>query len=51
MTDGVGFDIVGHLSLTTAAESVRNFRQVILIGQTSETTIEYSSLTHSEVAP
>lgn len=54
ITDGVGFDVVfdttGHPSgLTTAAESVRNGGQVVLIGQTGETTMEYSPLVRSEV--
>jgi L-iditol 2-dehydrogenase len=54
MSDGVGFDVVfdttGHPSgLTTAAEAVRNAGQVVLIGQTGETTMEYSPLVRSEV--
>lgn len=53
-TDGIGFDVVfdttGHPSgLTTAAANVRNAGQVVLIGQTGETTMEYSPLVRSEV--
>jgi len=54
MTDGIGFDVVfdttGRPSgLTTATEAVRNAGQVVLIGQTGETTMEYSPLVRSEV--
>jgi L-iditol 2-dehydrogenase len=54
MTDGVGLDIVfdttGHPSGSiTAAESVRNSGQIVLIGQTGEPMMEYSPLVRSEV--
>lgn len=53
LTDGVGFDVVfdttGHPSgLSTAVESVRKGGQVVLVGQTGETAMEYSPLVRSE---
>jgi L-iditol 2-dehydrogenase len=58
LRDGVasrgGFDVVfdttGHPSgLTSAAESVRKGGQIVLVGQTGETTMPYSPLVRSEV--
>lgn len=53
-TDGVGFDVVfdttGHPSgLETAVSAVRKGGQVVLIGQTGETTMPYSPLVRAEV--
>ena len=53
-TDGVGYDVVfdttGHPSgLTTAVEQVRKGGQIVLVGQTGETTMEYSPLVRSEI--
>ena len=54
LTDGVGYDVVfdttGHPSgLTTAVEEVRKGGQIVLIGQTGETTMPYSPLVRAEV--
>jgi L-iditol 2-dehydrogenase len=54
LTEGVGFDVVfdttGHPSgLTSAAESVRKGGQIVLVGQTGETTMAFSPLVRSEV--
>jgi L-iditol 2-dehydrogenase len=53
-TDGVGYDVVfdttGHPSgLTTAVEEVRKGGQIVLIGQTGETTMPYSPLVRAEI--
>lgn len=53
-TDGVGYDVVfdttGHPSgLTTAVEEVRKGGQIVLVGQTGETTMAYSPLVRSEI--
>lgn len=53
-TDGVGYDIVfdttGHPSgLTTAAEEVRKGGQIVLVGQTEETSMPYSPLVRAEI--
>lgn len=43
------FDTTGHPSgLSTAVESVRKGGQVVLVGQTGETAMEYSPLVRSE---
>ncbi|MDR9431983.1 MAG: alcohol dehydrogenase catalytic domain-containing protein [Natronomonas sp.] len=54
LTDGVGYDVVfdttGHPSgLPSAVESVRKGGQIVLIGQTGETTMEYSPLVRAEI--
>jgi len=54
LTDGVGFDVVfdttGHPSgLPTAVEQVRKGGQIVLVGQTGETTMEYSPLVRAEI--
>ena len=54
LTDGVGYDIVfdttGHPSgLPSAVEEVRKGGQIVLIGQTGETTMEYSPLVRAEI--
>lgn len=54
LTDGVGYDVVfdttGHPSgLTSAVEQVRKGGQIVLIGQTGETTMPYSPLVRAEV--
>ncbi|MBP1954725.1 L-iditol 2-dehydrogenase [Halarchaeum rubridurum] len=54
MTDGVGYDVVfdttGHPSgLTTAVDEVRKGGQIVLVGQTGETTMPYSPLVRSEI--
>ncbi|MDS0293690.1 zinc-dependent alcohol dehydrogenase [Halogeometricum luteum] len=54
LTDGVGYDVVfdttGHPSgLTTAADEVRKGGQIVLVGQTGETTMPYSPLVRSEI--
>lgn len=54
LTDGVGYDVVfdttGHPSgLTTAVEQVRKGGQIVLVGQTGETTMPYSPLVRSEL--
>jgi len=53
-TNGVGFDVVfdttGHPSgLTTAVEAVRKGGQIVLVGQTGETTMPYSPLVRAEI--
>lgn len=53
-TDGAGYDVVfdttGHPSgLTSAVEQVRKGGQIVLIGQTGETTMPYSPLVRAEV--
>jgi len=53
-TDGVGYDVVfdttGHPSgLPSAVEQVRKGGQIVLVGQTGETTMEYSPLVRSEI--
>lgn len=54
VTDGIGYDVAfdatGHPSgLTTATEQVRKGGQVVLIGQTGETTIDYAPLVRREI--
>ncbi|WP_226023769.1 zinc-dependent alcohol dehydrogenase [Halomicrobium salinisoli] len=54
LTDGIGYDVVfdttGHPSgLTTAVEEVRKGGQIVLVGQTGETTMEYSPLVRAEI--
>ena len=54
LTDGVGYDVVfdttGHPSgLTSAVEQVRKGGQIVLIGQTGETTMPYSPLVRAEI--
>lgn len=54
LTDGVGYDVVfdttGHPSgLTMAVDEVRKGGQIVLIGQTGETTMEYSPLVRAEI--
>lgn len=54
LTDGVGYDVVfdttGHPSgLRTAVDEVRKGGQIVLVGQTGETTMEFSPLVRSEV--
>ena len=54
LTDGVGYDVVfdttGHPSgLGSAVDEVRKGGQIVLIGQTGETTMEYSPLVRSEI--
>ncbi|GAD53302.1 sorbitol dehydrogenase [Halarchaeum acidiphilum MH1-52-1] len=54
ITDGVGYDVVfdttGHPSgLTTAVDEVRKGGQIVLVGQTGETTMPYSPLVRSEI--
>ena len=54
LTDGVGFDVVfdttGHHSgLPSAVEHVRKGGQIVLVGQTGETTMEYSPLVRGEI--
>jgi len=53
-TDGVGYDVVfdttGHPSgLTTGVEQVRKGGQIVLVGQTGETTMPYSPLVRAEI--
>jgi len=53
-TDGVGYDVVfdttGHPSgLPMAAEEVRKGGQIVLVGQTGETAMEYTPLVRAEV--
>lgn len=53
-TDGVGYDVVfdttGHPSgLATAVESTRKGGQIVLVGQTGETTLSYSPLVRAEL--
>ena len=54
LTDGVGYDVVfdttGHPSgLTTAVDEVRKGGQIVLVGQTGETTMPYSPLVRAEI--
>ena len=54
LTDGLGYDVVfdttGHPSgLTSAVDEVRKGGQIVLVGQTGETTMEYSPLVRSEI--
>nr|WP_277814712.1 alcohol dehydrogenase catalytic domain-containing protein [Halomicroarcula limicola] len=54
LTDGVGYDVVfdttGHPSgLPSAVDEVRKGGQIVLIGQTGETTMPYSPLVRSEI--
>lgn len=54
LTDGVGYDVVfdttGHPSgLTMAVDEVRKGGQIVLVGQTGETTMPYSPLVRAEV--
>jgi len=54
MTDGVGYDVVfdttGHPSgLPTAVDEVRKGGQIVLVGQTGETTMPYSPLVRAEI--
>ena len=53
-TDGIGYDVVfdttGHPSgLPSAVDAVRKGGQIVLVGQTGETTMEYSPLVRSEI--
>jgi L-iditol 2-dehydrogenase len=53
-TDGVGYDVVfdttGHpAGLPSAVEEVRKGGQIVLIGQTGETTMPYSPLVRAEI--
>lgn len=53
-TDGVGYDVVfdttGHPSgLTTAADATRKGGQIVLVGQTGETTLSYNPLVRAEL--
>ncbi|WP_224337652.1 zinc-dependent alcohol dehydrogenase [Haloprofundus halobius] len=53
-TDGIGYDVVfdttGHPSgLPSAIEEVRKGGQIVLIGQTGETTMPYSPLVRAEI--
>ena len=54
LTDDIGYDVVfdttGHPSgLPMAVEEVRKGGQIVLIGQTGETTMRYSPLVRSEI--
>lgn len=54
VTDGIGFDVVfdatGHPSgLETGVEQVRSGGQIVLLGQTGETTMSYTPLVRAEV--
>lgn len=54
LTDGVGYDVVfdttGHPSgLPSAVNEVRKGGQIVLIGQTGETTMPYSPLVRAEI--
>ncbi|MBX0324187.1 alcohol dehydrogenase catalytic domain-containing protein [Halomicroarcula sp. F13] len=54
VTDGVGYDVVfdttGHPSgLPSAVDEVRKGGQIVLVGQTGETTMPYSPLVRSEI--
>jgi len=54
LTDGLGYDVVfdstGHPSgVQSAVEQVKKGGQIVLIGQTGETTMEYSPLVRSEI--
>ncbi|WP_435180556.1 zinc-dependent alcohol dehydrogenase [Halorussus sp. AFM4] len=53
-TDGIGFDVVfdttGHPSgLQLSVDAVRKGGQIVLVGQTGETTMPYSPLVRSEI--
>ncbi len=53
-TDGIGYDAVfdttGHPSgLPSAVDEVRKGGQIVLVGQTGETTMEYSPLVRAEI--
>jgi len=53
-TDDIGYDVVfdttGHPSgLSSAVEEVRKGGQIVLVGQTGETTMEYSPLVRAEI--
>ena len=53
-TDGLGFDVVfdttGHPSgLTQSVDTVRKGGQIVLVGQTGETTMAYSPLVRAEI--
>jgi L-iditol 2-dehydrogenase len=53
-TDDIGYDVVfdttGHPSgLPSAVEEVRKGGQIVLVGQTGETTMEYSPLVRAEI--
>ncbi|OVE83104.1 zinc-dependent alcohol dehydrogenase [Natronolimnobius baerhuensis] len=53
-TDGIGYDVVfdttGHPSgLTMAVDEVRKGGQIVLVGQTGETTMAYSPLVRAEI--
>ncbi|GAB3672641.1 alcohol dehydrogenase catalytic domain-containing protein [Halopiger thermotolerans] len=54
LTDGIGYDVVfdttGHPSgLPSAVDEVRKGGQIVLVGQTGETTMPYSPLVRSEI--
>ncbi|WP_436348638.1 zinc-dependent alcohol dehydrogenase [Natronorubrum sp. FCH18a] len=54
LTDGAGYDVVfdttGHPSgLTMAVDEVRKGGQIVMVGQTGETTMEYSPLVRAEI--
>jgi len=54
LTDGVGYDVVFDTTgqpagLTSAVEAVRKGGQIVLVGQTGETTMPYSPLVRSEI--
>ncbi|ELY97677.1 zinc-dependent alcohol dehydrogenase [Natrialba aegyptia] len=54
LTDGVGYDVVfdttGHPSgLPMAVDEVRKGGQIVLVGQTGETTMPYSPLVRAEI--
>lgn len=54
LTDGIGYDVVfdttGHPSgLPSAVDEVRKGGQIVLVGQTGETTMEYSPLVRAEI--
>ncbi|WP_137288443.1 zinc-dependent alcohol dehydrogenase [Natronorubrum halophilum] len=54
LTDGAGYDVVfdttGHPSgLTMAVDEVRKGGQIVLVGQTGETTMAYSPLVRAEI--
>ncbi|SDN13952.1 L-iditol 2-dehydrogenase [Halogranum gelatinilyticum] len=54
LTDGVGYDVVfdttGHPSgLPMSVEEVRKGGQIVLVGQTGETTMPYSPLVRAEI--
>jgi 2-desacetyl-2-hydroxyethyl bacteriochlorophyllide A dehydrogenase len=54
LTDGIGYEVVfdttGHPSgLTMSVEEVQKGGQIVLVGQTGETTMEYSPLVRAEL--